>query len=130
MAVVRVMYFINSLEQGGAERQLAELVRGLDPARYEISLVVCNDRGAAGIPLPVPVRSLGAGIFPTPGSLRALERVIREIRPDIVHTVKGLENVGGRIAARRAGVRWVVGSVRCPHLPAGERLGESLTWRM
>jgi len=50
---VRVTYFINSLEQGGAERQLAELVRGLDLERYTPSLVLCVDRDQLGYQLPV-----------------------------------------------------------------------------
>ncbi len=129
--VVRVTYFINSLEQGGAERQLAELIRGLDRGRYEPSLVVCTRKDQLGFVLPVAaLRSLDAPVFPTPGSVARLVRVLRELRPDVLHTVKGWENIAGRVAARRAGVRAVVGSVRCPHLPRTERWGEALTWRM
>ncbi len=127
---LRVTYVINSLEQGGAERQLAELIGGLDRERFEPSLVVCSDKDDLGYDLGVPRRSLHARVFPTPGSMRRLVAALRELQPDVVHTFKGLENVAGRLAARAAGVRAVIGAVRCPKLPPSERLGERLTHRM
>ncbi len=127
---VRVTYFINSLEQGGAERQLAELIRGLDRARFEPSLVVCSRADHLGYDLPVAaLRSLDDPLFPTPWGVARLARALRELAPDVVHTTKGLENVVGRVVARAVGVRRVVASVRCPRLSLRERLGESLTHR-
>ena len=126
----RVTYFINSLEQGGAERQLAELIQGLDRSRFEPSLLVCSPVDQLGYTLPVAtLRSLGDPLFPTPWGIARLASALRALRPDLVHTTKGLENVVGRVVARRVGVRAVVGSVRCPKLTWRERLGESLTHR-
>jgi glycosyltransferase involved in cell wall biosynthesis len=42
----------------------------------------------------------------------------------------GWENIFGRVAARRAGVRAVVGSVRCTQLPVRHIAGEALTHKM
>jgi len=39
----RILFLINSLNPGGAERQLCELVRHLDPARFDLHLVVFYD---------------------------------------------------------------------------------------
>ncbi len=124
-------FLINSLEQGGAERQLAELISGLDAARFEPSLIVCVDKDHLGYTLPVErVHSLSAPLFPTPVSMAQLVRVFREIKPDVVHTFKGIENIAGRLAARAANVRGVVGAVRCPKLSRRELLGEKLTHKL
>lgn len=128
--MIRVAYFINSLEQGGAERQLTELLAGLDRARFEPSLVVCTRRGDLAVPPRVACRSLDDPFFPTPHGVARLASVLRALRPDILHTTKGMENIVGRIVARLVGIRAVVSSVRCPKLTACEALGERATWRM
>ncbi len=128
--MIRVAYFINSLEQGGAERQLSELIAGLDRARFAPSLVVCTRRGELAPPPVEALRSLDDALFPTPWGAARLASVLRDLRPDILHTSKGLENVVGRAVARAVGVPRVVGSVRCPTLTPREALGERATWRM
>jgi len=48
---VRLLFLINSLNPGGAERQLCELVKHLDPARFQVQVVVFydpKDPGMAG----------------------------------------------------------------------------------
>jgi glycosyltransferase involved in cell wall biosynthesis len=128
--LVRVTYFINSLEQGGAERQLAELIKGLDRARFTPSLIVCSPVNQLGDALPVEtLTSLDDALFPTPWGIARLASALRAQRPDIVHASKGLENVVGRVVARAVGVRRVVASVRCPKLTWRERAGETLTHR-
>lgn len=127
---VRVTYFINSLEQGGAERQLAELIKGLDRARFTPSLIVCSPVNQLGDALPVAsLTSLDDALFPTPWGIARLALALRAQRPDIVHASKGLENIVGRVVARGVGVPRVVGSVRCPKLTWRERAGERLTHR-
>jgi glycosyltransferase involved in cell wall biosynthesis len=127
----RVTYFINSLEQGGAERQLAELITRLDASRYQASLVLCVDRDQLGYRLPVErIRHLNAPMFPTPLSVRRLATEIADLQTDILHTFMGWENIFGRVAARRAGVRAIISSVRCTELPRAHLLGERLTYAM
>lgn len=129
MTAARVTYFINSFEQGGAERQLWELVRGLDRTRFTPSLIVCSEKGERPTDLEeVPTISLRAPGFPSPWGLARLVDAMRAQRPDLVHTVKGHENAFGRWAARRAGVQRVVSAVRCPSLPWTERVTEAATW--
>jgi glycosyltransferase involved in cell wall biosynthesis len=128
---IKVTYFINSLEQGGAERQLAELMTGLDANQFEASLVLCNGTDQLGYKIPADrIRVLDAPMFPTPVSVARLVDVLRELQPDVFHSYMGWENIFGRIAARRAGVRAVVSSVRCTRLPSKHVVGEALTHRM
>ncbi len=44
----RLLFLINSLNPGGAERQLTELVANLDPARFETMVVVTYDPAGPG----------------------------------------------------------------------------------
>jgi glycosyltransferase involved in cell wall biosynthesis len=130
---VRVTYFINSLEQGGAERQMAELIRHLDRTRFEPALVLCNATDQLGYALPIAegrVRHLNAPMFPGPVSVAALARALRELETDVLHSYMGWENIFGRVAARMAGVRAAIGSVRCTELPRKHVLGERLTHSM
>jgi glycosyltransferase involved in cell wall biosynthesis len=125
---IRITYFINSLEQGGAERQLVELMTRLDLGRYAPSLVLCVDRDHLGYQLPVEaIRHLDAPMFPTPLSVWQLVRVLRALRTELLHTYMGWENIFGRVAARLAGVGAVVSSVRCTQLPRVHVLGERLS---
>lgn len=123
----RVLYFIWSLERGGAERQLVELVRGLDPARYAGDVVVARGPGGFASLLPRPPHSLGADGGFTARSFARLVRHIRTVRPDVVHTYMGSMNFYGRVAARLAGVRRVVGSVRCTELERADVAREALS---
>lgn len=95
-ARVRIAFLIPSLIAHGAERQLCELVRGLDRDRFEIHLIVSYAAGVregadywsetAEIPgltlhclhkRPGPVGHLTA--------LPRLWRLLRKIRPDLLH---------------------------------------------
>jgi glycosyltransferase involved in cell wall biosynthesis len=60
-----------------------------------------------------------------------LVSLLRRLKPDIVHSYMGHQNIYGRIAARMAGEAKVIGSVRCTRLPRSyirqERLTHSFT---
>ncbi len=131
MSRVRLTFFINSLEQGGAERQLAELICGIDRSVYEPSLVVCIARDQLGYRLPVErVHCLDAPMFPGVGSVQHLASLLERLGTDLLHTTMGWENVFGRVAARMAKVPAVVSSVRCTELPRKHVLGERMTHRL
>ncbi len=125
----RVAYVIDSLEQGGAERQLVELVNGLDRARFAPSLVLGSRKHHAAFVLrDCPVTVLDAAVLPLPGSVARLAEALRALQPDIVQGFKSWENTTARLAGARIGAR-VVGSVRRPRIPADELLAEALTHR-
>jgi glycosyltransferase involved in cell wall biosynthesis len=119
-APVRVLYLIGTLEVGGTERQLVALATRVDRARF-VPVVCClEQRGplageleAAGVPVhEVPFR--GLTVTRNPGAVlrrfRGLVRLMRRVRPTIVHTVLPHANALGVLAARLAGVpRAVIG---------------------
>ncbi|HEX6851245.1 MAG TPA: glycosyltransferase [Candidatus Polarisedimenticolaceae bacterium] len=107
---------------GGAERQITELARHLDPRRFRTAVVsLVPDRalsrhgGAhyqrlreAGIEVLTLRRTLRLG----PGQLIGLARLLRSRRPDVVHSFLFSENWRTRLAAIAApGVR-VISSER------------------
>lgn len=127
----KVLYFIGSFEQGGAERQAAELVRGLDLARFEPHLAVCNPTDQLGYALPFASRTdLGAPSGPEPATLLRLVRLLRELRPDLLHSYMNHQNLYGRLAVKLAGQGKSIGSVRCTRLPAQTIRHELLTCRL
>lgn len=119
MSPVRVLHAITMLELGGAQRNTLDTVARLDRGRFAVALA-CSDQG----PLLDEARSIGECelfLFPhlrrevRPGddfrALAHLRRVIRDFRPDIVHTHSSKAGVLGRLAARLEGVPRVVHSI-------------------
>lgn len=106
---VRVLHVIQNLNYGGMERLLADIVRRVDPERFESHVLVLQYLGrfAEGLEPratlhksePLPRYSM---LWPGP-----LIRQIREIAPDVVHTHSGVWYKGS-FAARRAGVQRVI----------------------
>jgi glycosyltransferase involved in cell wall biosynthesis len=110
----KVLYLIPNLQQGGAERQLLELIRRL-PERFEASLCVFDgtvhyaDYLAPGEPRHV----LGDRRRMTRRGYRRLVDILRTERPDILHTWRDPANFWGRLAVRHAPeIPVVVSSVR------------------
>jgi len=88
----RVLHAIQNLNYGGMERLFADLVRRLDPARFESHVLVLGyfGRFAEGLESyatlhRAPAMTRGSLLYP-----RALARQIRAIAPDVVHTHAGV----------------------------------------
>jgi glycosyltransferase involved in cell wall biosynthesis len=89
MKPINVLYLIDSLTHGGTERQVAELIRNLDPKLVLPHL--CTLKPSSGIfdELDVPKMCLGFtsfGSISIVGVLRNLSRIISENRIGIVQT--------------------------------------------
>lgn len=115
MEKLRVCFVIGQLGKGGAERQLVELVRGLDWKIFKPTVVSLSEGGYwAGT-----LRDMGIQVIELrrtknheAARLVALFKVLRRIRPRIVHTFMFSANTYGRLAAMLAGVPVVVASER------------------
>src|SRR5689334_7292962 len=112
----KVLLFIPHLQQGGAERQILELMRRLPP-RYAPSLCLYrHDDGArhhyeAYLPPGEPRHALGVDSM-GPVGLRRLIELLRAERPAIVHSYRDKANLWARLAALVAPVPVVLTSVR------------------
>jgi glycosyltransferase involved in cell wall biosynthesis len=105
----RILHLITRLPVGGAERMLVDVVRGLDPARYD-SLVCCiqakgelaADLEKSGTAL-VCLERMRSKRFDW-RAVRELVRLLRAQRISLVHSHQYHANLYGRLAALIAGV--------------------------
>jgi glycosyltransferase involved in cell wall biosynthesis len=120
--MARILYLVTSSGVGGTEIALWQLLRRLDRARWEPTVVSLKPPGeiAARIrALGIEVRSPGIG--DETGAFAALElllearrlpRLLGGRRFDLVHSLLFRAHLLGRLAARRLGARAVVNSYR------------------
>ncbi len=104
---IRIAHVINSMEVGGAQRQVVNLMRTLDPTRFEQCLICLERKGVLGEGLErdgFPVLALGKQGRVHPKMLWTLVRELRRWKPDIVHTSVFTANLWGRLCAMAAGV--------------------------
>lgn len=109
----RVLYLSHAFMVGGAEEMVLNLVRHL-PDRFEPFVTCINQPGPIGEEIRktgVPFRVLGLdpGIR-RPWHLLAIQRHLRELQPDIVHTFLLTASLYGRLAAMLARVPIIVGT--------------------
>jgi glycosyltransferase involved in cell wall biosynthesis len=106
---IRVLHVIQNLNYGGMERLFADIVRLLDPERFESHVMYVNYLGRFGegleryatIHQAVPL-SRWSMLHPGP-----LIQQIRDIAPDVMHTHSGVW-YKFTLAARHAGVRRLI----------------------
>ena len=113
---IPILYVIATLDRAGAEHQMTLLATRLDRSRFA-PRVVCLTRGG---PLEgrlrearVPFDILGKHRTLDLRALGALKRIIRERRPQVVHTWLFTANAYGRWAALACDVPVVIASERC-----------------
>ena len=108
----KVFYFIPNLVQGGAERQILELIRRL-PSRFAPVLVLYEDRvHYKQLLMPgQPQHVLGVPKM-TPAAFGRLVDILRTERPAIMHCYLDRANLWGRLAALRADVPVIISSCR------------------
>lgn len=110
--MIRVLFLLRSLNQGGTERQLTHLARGMDKERFDVTVATFYDGGGLrgeidGLP-GVRVASLGKGGRWDVAFLRRLYHLADEVRPHVVH---GYLPGGNALA-----------------LPTGRRVGAAVVW--
>lgn len=106
--MTRVLHVITGLEHGGAERQLALLLRHLPVTCEVATLTRTGTLGAQIRATGVPVHEIGMRHNRDAAALPRLARLIRRGRYDVVHTHLYRACVYGRIAARLAGTPRVI----------------------
>ena len=113
---LRVLHLITSLPVGGAEDLVAAMVTGLDPRRFQVQAATIGSPGKVGEELTQaghPVRSLGLEIKRTPfvRIVALIRDLLRDVKPDILHTHLYHPNLYGRLASMGLGLKGVVASV-------------------
>src|SRR5262245_54424406 len=112
----RVLFVITDLDVGGAEKCCAQLAVGLDRDRWEPAVRSLAPPGALAESLvrgDVPVYSLHARrAWDAPATVLQLAQIARRFRPAIMHTFLFHANIVGRLAARLAGIPYVLSGIR------------------
>jgi glycosyltransferase involved in cell wall biosynthesis len=109
-ARLKVLHILHSLNAGGMEGRVARLAHGMDPSRIEIQILTFRKPAARQVELPAHVKHCRMEIPPGihPDKLWALRTFIRRERFDIVHTHNWGSMFYGVLAARLAGVPYIV----------------------
>lgn len=104
---IPILYVVNDLALGGAQRVLLGQASGLDRARWapevaSLELDPCGALVRAFAAAGVPVRRLRRASEPPAAGLPRLIQLVRRRRPAIVHTHLAAAGIAGRVAARFA----------------------------
>lgn len=88
MKKIKILFLIGGFETGGKERQLTELIKGLDPNEFDIFLLI-RSKGAHYlddlIARDINIINLGQKNFNI-RSFFSIRKYIKEIKPDYVHS--------------------------------------------
>lgn len=113
---LRVLEIIPTLDRGGAEKQMALLATGLPRDSYDVHVAALTRGGPLADTLAardIPVHRIDKRWKADPAAFWRLRRLIKELRPDIVHTWIFAANCYGRQAAFSAQVPHVIAGERC-----------------
>ncbi len=104
-----IIFVIDGLGMGGAERLMIPILGHLDRDRFEVRVCVLQSKG--GNPLAEELRALGVPVdllnvkrLRDIGALLRLSSYLKERRADIVHTQLEFANILGNISAKRLGL--------------------------
>jgi sugar transferase (PEP-CTERM/EpsH1 system associated) len=119
---IRVCHVSVGLCTGGLERLLVDFARFHDRGQFEMQFIAMHDLGRPARDIQdagCEVYSVDAMRLGKVARIRALVKLLRRIRPDVVHTHNAFPHLYGTLAARIAGVPVVVNTRH------GQRQGQS-----
>jgi glycosyltransferase involved in cell wall biosynthesis len=112
---LRILYLINDLAVGGAQRVLVSQACGLDPTRYAAEVasleIIPGSLGDELAPRGIPVHALRTPAEPVAAAWPRLVRLLRSGRYAALHSHLAAAEVAGSLAACCADVRAVVATL-------------------
>ena len=129
---VRVLTLIDSLAVGGAERSLAAMTPYLAERGVELHVGYLIERPGVGPELVTHGAQLHAitGHRTRLGNVRSVAAAIRDVEPDLVHTILFESDIIGRAAARLTGTPVVSSLVTEAYGPEHYGNPEYKRWRV
>lgn len=116
----RIVFIITGLYTGGAEMMLLKVLERLDRQRFAphvISLTTLGELAPRIAALGIPVDAMGMKPgLPSPSGFFRLVRLLKRLKPDVVHTWMYHADLLGGLAARLAGVSAVGWCIRNSNL--------------
>ena len=114
--MIKVIYLINGLGVGGAEMMLFRLLQRLDKSRFKPEVIaLLNLKGPIKSELEklgIEVNTLGIKSKMDIFSLYRLSRLIKNKKPEILHTQLFASDIVGRIIGKVLGVPVIITSIR------------------
>lgn len=113
---IKVLFIIPTLDRSGAEKQLTLIASNLPKERFDVKVVILTRDGPYSSVLRengIPTVLVGKKSKCSPKAYFKLKRIIREFKPDIVHTWLFAANAYGRKAAFACNVPIVICGERC-----------------
>jgi glycosyltransferase involved in cell wall biosynthesis len=111
---IRILHVIPGLGHGGAEHQLLMNIEHLDSAKFESHVYNLHDRTILAPALEEAGAKVHSGVvsgrLAAPRRLWKLTRLVRELKPDLIHTSNVVGEMYGGLAGRMTGVP-VVGTL-------------------
>ena len=83
---IKIIYYISTLEAGGAERVTVNFIRKLDRNRFDIYLILVEKRGSFLDLIPNYVKIIDLNSKKTLYSILKLRKEIKNIQPDIIYS--------------------------------------------
>jgi len=118
-----IIHVITGLNVGGAEQALKRLLLANSECSQESIVISLTDLGTLGAELKlhgVEVHTLGMkNVFSMPMTLYRLVKLIRLLKPDIVQSWLYHADLIGGVAAKIAGVKYIVWGIRTTELKQG-----------
>jgi glycosyltransferase involved in cell wall biosynthesis len=118
---INIMFIVASLSIGGAERQLIELMKGIDRGHFSPCIVfldlpttVMDDIGQLNIPIFYALRKWRWD----PLVVFKLARLVRKYNICLLHTFMSMAGIYGSIVARIAGIPIVNSAIRHSRCPS------------
>ncbi len=108
--MIHVLLMIDDASMGGGQQHLFTIARHLDRRRFTVS-VACEEKGYLVDELrrnSIPVYPLVMSNQVSLSSLYACVKLLRSIRPDVVHTHGGTAGFVGRLGAWMAGIKAII----------------------
>jgi len=115
---MKILFVIDSLGAGGAERSLAELLPALEEAGIE-PIIACLDHRTYGVEAEVVASGADVRFLPRRpiARLRELRRIVAKESPDLIHTTILASNLVGRLASIGTRVKVLTSLVNTPYAP-------------
>ena len=134
---MRILHVITKLELGGAQQNTLQTCRELSRRGHDVVLAagtggILDDEARRGPFRFVPLRHLVREIRPLSDALALLEilRLVRALRPDVVHAHSSKAGALGRVAARLAGAPVIVHSIHGWSFAAGMPRATQAVYRL
>ena len=112
---IRILFTIPNFDTAGSGKALLNIAKGLNPDNFEVHILCKHNRGeffntvkSSGVPVHVfeyetAMRPILRGLY----GCWKISRLIKKIKPDIVHSFHYSADYSEALASRLAGAKWV-----------------------